>query len=179
MSEEIENNTPSAPAHPALKNFNSTWEYASYVGKETAMTALKGAVIVGLIAATVALIPAIPLGVVGGALSWVTGGLLAPTMGSATMAYIATQGALIGAAAGAAIGLAKGFSGAEDAVEDKEQALISKYNRAGQLAANQQMMQMNMARMQGASQQMAADQGFSPQNQMLPNMKQGQGLVQG
>lgn len=174
MSEEIENPPPSAPAHPALKDFNSTWEYVSHVVKETAIIALKGAVAVGLAGAMVGLFPALVTSLP------VIGPIATAVLGKGfSMAGFAMSAAMVGAMAGGAIGLAKGFSGAEDAVEDKEQMLISKYNRAGQLAANQQMMEMNMARMQGAAQQTAMGQGFSPQNQMLPNMKQGQGLVQG
>ncbi len=174
MSEEIEDNTPSAPAHPALKNFNSTWEYVLHVAKETAMTALKGAVALGLAGAVIGLFPALVTSIP------IVSSLATAVFGSSfSMAGFAMGGAWIGAAAGAAIGLAKGFSGAEDAVEDKEQMLISKHNRAGQLAANQQMMQMNMARMQGAAQPMSMDQGFSPQNQMLPNMGAGQGAAKG
>lgn len=170
MSNEVDNMI-AKNSDPQATEFNPTWEYWSHVAKETALTALKGAVIVGLMALTVSLIPAAPLGIVGTALNFVTGGMVAPTWGLGVMTAMGLQGALFGAFAGAAIGLVKGFSGAQDAVEEGQQADTSKKRLAQQFANNQRMIEMNMER-----QQEYLRGGYRPQPELPRGMDAGRGM---
>jgi hypothetical protein len=157
---------------PALTKagFSSSWEYTKHVVKNVAVTALKGAVI-GAVGLTVL---ALPVAGAAGAVSGLLGLVgIKSAMGTATLLAAATQGLLLGGAAGGAIGLAKGVGGAEEAVEDAAADVIAKANRSRTMAANEQMMAMNMERLRGASQQgMVA--GISPQPG-LPNQSQGIG----
>lgn len=154
--------------------FNPTWEYVKHVVKTTAITALKAAVIGGIVLGALALIPAAPLGLIGTAVEFLSFGLISPGLGTATLIGGASWGAMLGGVAGLALGLAKGFGGAEEAVEDAQNALVTKAARARQLAANQEMMEMNMARLRGGS---AAGMGIAQQNQLPMGVDQGRGMM--
>ncbi|MDX2074323.1 MAG: hypothetical protein SFX19_08190 [Alphaproteobacteria bacterium] len=180
MAQEFkDDDAPDGGQDDALKKagFDANWEYAKHVAKTVAMTALKGAVIGGLALATLSLamggpaalvsgIPFVGTHVIGpvleafswGAADWIVGGLMA--------------GATMGAVAGGAIGLANGFSGAEDAVEDKEQYIRLKDKKERLLAVQQNRLEMNAELM------MASKMPMGVQPQVQPQLPMGQGMGQ-
>ncbi len=133
--------------HPALKGFNATWERIKHVVKNTAIVALKGAVIGGLVLGAIGLIPAAPLGLFDMATKFLSFGMITPATGSTALLAMATQGLFLGGVAGAAIGLAQGVGEAEDIAEDRQQTLITQYNQSQQLSAQRQMLQARMQNM--------------------------------
>lgn len=167
--------------HPALRKFSETWEYVKHVAKTTLLTGLKGAVIGGLAMAAAAAPFALVAG--GGEMVPLVGGLVTKLGWGAQNWLIAggLAGAQIGMVAGGALGLAQGFGGAEDAVEEAQQSLISKYQRAKQRSAYDQMLATGLQRFSAPMQNMPA-MGAQPQfNPGLPNMNMGknQGIGQG
>ena len=157
MVEQFEDPDAHKEAILAKAGFSRPAAWTMSVVKDVAMGALKGAVILGLIAATITILPAGIAGIAGTALNWASFGAITSTTGTGMMTYMATQGAALGAMAGGAIGLITGFSNADDAVEDKEQMILSKYHRAQQFVNNEKMMKMAMSnRMQPGGQQVAA-----------------------
>jgi len=118
----------------------------THVLTNTLKTGLKGALIGGLALGAAALLPA----AIPALLSAGTGGFLLAGTGPSIIGSWLVTGAVAGAGIGGAIGLVSGVSGAEEAVDEQAQIAASKYTRQQQLAANQEMMQMNLERYRAA-----------------------------
>lgn len=134
------------PQHPALQGYSPNVQAVKHTLGSTLKTALKGALIGGLVLGAIAL-PAAAIPAFG---SFITNGWLANGAAGALIGKLLTTGILAGASIGGAIGFVSGVNNAEDAVEDEAQDRISRFNRAQQMAANQEMMAMNMERMRAS-----------------------------
>lgn len=134
------------PEHPALKGFSRPTETVKHVLGKTLKTALKGALIGGMVLGALAL----PVAAIPAVANFITGGFVAQGAASSLIGYWLVGGALAGMGIGGAIGLVSGVNGAHDAVDDEAQDRISKYTRSQQLAANQEMMAINMERLRAS-----------------------------
>lgn len=135
-----------SPEHPALKKFSRPLETVKHVLGTTLMTGMKGALIGGLALAAGGAVLGLPFFGIAAA----TNGGLAAGIGGGMVANGLVTGALAGLGIGSAVGFVQSASNAEDAVEEKAQELISKDMRRRQLAANQEMMAMNMQRLRSS-----------------------------
>lgn len=174
MVERFQEDPETREAAAEKTGFNSTWEYIKHVGKTTLMTALKGAVIGGLVLAALSLPLAAPLGGLATVAKALSFGLINVAPGATVLSAAALQGATLFGLAGAAIGLAKGFGSADEAVEDAQSAAEMKVVRANQLQANKEMLAMNLERLRGAGNQPAMGVGG-----YSPGISVGQGYNQG
>ncbi len=150
-----------APEHPALKNFNRTVETVKHVVVSTLKTGLKGALVGGLALGAASVVLGSPLMIAG--MLPVVGATASGAAGSLTGSWLLT-GALMGAGIGGAVGLVSGVNSAEDVVNERAEELVAKDNRRLQLAANQEMMQMNMERQRAMAR--SGGMAIQPQNQL-------------
>jgi len=133
------------PQDPALKaaGFDRGWESAKYVIKNTAITALKGAVIGALVFAAVVS----PIGAAMGAGNWLMG-LAGFTSNMSPMLMFlgaAAKGMLAGGLLAAAWGLFDSFNTVGDKMEDQEQSIVLKSKRAKQMEINEKVLEMGLA----------------------------------
>ena len=150
---------------------NRTLMGIKYLATKTLKGVVKGGLIGGLALGALAAIPGGGIEMLGhipfvGSFVDGTGWQL---IGSAV-----STGAMAGGSVGGALALANGVSNVEEAIDDEVQANVTKDMRRRQLAANQEMMQMNLERMRASQQGMA----MSPQTHGLGGMGMKQGGIQ-
>ncbi len=114
-----------ASEHPALKSFSPTWEGIKHVAGKALKWAAWGAAIAAVFIAA----PALGIGALSKAATWVVSKLGGGAVG-ATVTEVMTWGLAKGAVAGAVLGGLAGVGGVAKAIEERKEDHIADYERA-------------------------------------------------
>lgn len=156
------------PDHPAMKKFNEPWEYVKHVGKKALRWAAKAAIIVGVAALVLSILPAGILGVANTLTFGLTGLLTGSGAGFAWGSLLG--GVAAGAAVGGLLGGVSAVADAGDAVDERKEQAIAAYDRAEARAMRVNALELQAERQRIGMAQQAQGMGLSPQG--LPNMGQ-------
>ena len=173
MRDDDNDGIPDEPQHPALKKFNRLVFQTKEFFKETFSGAAKGAMIGAVALPAVAFVAT---AAIAGPFTVPAAGLMAwaglnTNWGAATLIAGAMKGALIGGAIGGGIKGVSALTNGDELADDEEQRLVSKYQRSQQMAANQEMMSMNMQRMRAGAVQAPMMAGMQATPGQLPNVR--------